>query len=85
MGFGAERKQDTMLTKRQNLEEVMKGGNFGQYDDRLGSKAGETISHRYFRMSRRNLRFVNRYPSEALCEPLFRTNFFLWKKWKGLK
>ncbi|MCH4017735.1 MAG: nucleotidyltransferase family protein [Prevotella sp.] len=67
------------------LEEVMKGGNFGQYDDRLGSKAGETVSHRYFRMSRRNLRFVNRYPSEALCEPLFRTNFFLWKKWKGLK
>ena len=63
------------------LAEIMRGGNFGQYDDRLGSKTGEGKVHRYFRMSLRNMRFVRHYPSEALCEPLFRTWFFFWKAW----
>ena len=63
------------------LEEVMLGGNFGQYDDRLGDKTDEGKVHRYFRMSLRNMRFVKHYPSEAICEPLFRTWFFFWKAW----
>ena len=63
------------------LEEVMRGGNFGQYDDRLGNKTGEGKVRRYFRMSLRNMRFVKHYPSEAVCEPLFRTWFFFWKAW----
>ena len=62
------------------LDEIMRGGNFGQYDDRMGSKAGESKIHRYFRMNLRNLRFVKHYPTEALSEPLFRTWFALWKK-----
>ena len=64
------------------LDEIMRGGNFGQYDDRLGDKTGEGKIHRYFRMSLRNMRFVNHYPSEALCEPLFRTWFWGWKKFR---
>ena len=67
------------------LDEIMRGGNFGQYDDRLGDKVGEGKVHRYFRMSLRNMRFVKHYPSEALCEPLFRTWFWGWKKWNGKK
>lgn len=63
------------------LDEIMRGGNFGQYDDRLGDKTGEGKVHRYFRMSLRNMRFVKHYPSEALCEPLFRACFFFWKMW----
>ena len=63
------------------LEEVMLGGNFGQYDDRLGDKTDEGKVHRYFRMSLRNMIFVRHYPSEAICEPLFRTWFFFWKAW----
>lgn len=63
------------------LDEIMRGGNFGQYDDRLGDKTGEGKVHRYFRMSLRNMRFVKHYPSEANCEPLFRTWFFFWKVW----
>ena len=62
------------------LDEIMRGGNFGQYDDRMGSKAGESKMHRYFRMNLRNLRFVKHYPTEALSEPLFRTWFAVWKK-----
>ena len=66
------------------LDEIMRGGNFGQYDDRLGDKTGEGKVHRYFRMTLRNMRFVKHYPSEAICEPLFRTWFFFWKKWDKL-
>ena len=67
------------------LAEIMRGGNFGQYDDRMGSKAGESKIHRYFRMNLRNLRFVKHYPTEALSEPLFRTWFALWKKIHGIR
>ena len=67
------------------LDEIMRGGNFGQYDDRMGSKIGESKIHRYFRMNHRNLRFVKHYPTEALSEPLFRTWFAVWKKIHGIK
>ena len=67
------------------LDEIIRGGNFGQYDDRMGSKVGESKIHRYFRMNLRNLRFVKHYPTEALSEPLFRTWFAVWKKIHGIK
>lgn len=67
------------------LAEIMQGGNFGQYDTRLGSKENEGKLHRYLRMSLRNLRFAKHYPTEALSEPLFRTWFALWKKIHGIK
>ena len=66
------------------IEEVLIGGNFGQYDKRLGDKSHETVGRRWLRMSVRNMRFVKHYPSEALCEPLFRTWFWMWKRWKGV-
>lgn len=66
------------------LAEIMQGGNFGQFDTRLGSKENEGKLHRYLRMSLRNLRFVKHYPTEALSEPLFRTWFALWKKIHGI-
>ena len=67
------------------LDEIMRGGNFGQYDTRLGSKENEGKLHRYLRMSLRNLRFVKHYPTEALSEPLFRTWFAVWKNIHGIK
>ena len=67
------------------LDEIMQGGNFGQYDTRLGSKENEGKLHRYLRMSLRNLRFVKHYPTEALSEPLFRTWFAVWKKVHGIR
>ncbi len=66
------------------LSEIMCGGNFGQYDERLGSKVGESKFRRYLRMSLRNLRFVRHYPTEALSEPLFRTWFAVWKSGRKL-
>ena len=65
--------------------EIMIGGNFGQYDTRLGNKCNEGRVKKYVRMSVRNLRFVGHYPSEALSEPLFRAWHFLWRKIHGLE
>lgn len=67
------------------LDEIMRGGNFGQYDDRMGDKVDESKIHRYFRMNLRNLRFVKHYPTEALSEPLFRTWFAVWKEIHGIR
>jgi len=61
------------------LYEILQSGNMGHYDTRLGHKEGESVVHRYFRMTRRNMRFVKHYPSEALCEPIFRTWYFFWR------
>lgn len=66
------------------LNEIMRGGNFGQHDTRLGSKEGEGKPRRWLRMSLRNLRFVRHYPLEALSEPFFRTAFWAWKQlWRS--
>ena len=67
------------------LSEIMRGGNFGQYDTRFGSKEDESKLHRYLRMNLRSLGFVKHYPTEALSEPLFRTWFAVSKKIHGVK
>lgn len=62
------------------LSEIMQSGNMGHYDIRLGKTSGEGVIHRYFRMTYRNMRFIRHYPEEALCEPLFRTWYYFWRK-----
>jgi len=62
------------------LSEIMIAGNFGEYDTRYGIRTkGESVAHRYFRITRRNMHFISSYPSEAICEPFFRTWYFFWK------
>lgn len=61
------------------LSEIMKSGNMGHYDTRLGKTNGESVVHRYFRMTRRNFRFIKHYPEEAICEPIFRTWYYFWR------
>ena len=61
------------------LSEIMQSGNMGHYDTRLGKTEGEGIIHRYFRMTRRNMRFLCHYPEESICEPIFRTWYFFWR------
>jgi hypothetical protein len=57
------------------LDEILKGGNFGQYSGL--TKRGMVA--KYFLKIRRNMRFVLQYPAEALCEPFFRTWHFFWR------
>lgn len=59
------------------LEEIMVGGNFGQYDERYGLGKG-FLGHNAQRFFR-DLRLVRFYPAEALSEPMFRTWHFFWR------
>lgn len=57
------------------LNEILKGGNFGKYSGLTQHSTGI----KYFLKHWRNLHFVREYPSEALCEPIFRTWHFFWR------
>lgn len=65
--------------------EVMRGGNFGMYDDKLGEKHGESKLRRNLRMELQNAALLFRYPTEVLCEPFFRTGIYLRRKINGRK
>ena len=59
------------------LNEILQGGNFGQYDERYGFGRG-VIGHNLQRLCR-DLRLMRYYPTEALSEPIFRTWHFFWR------
>lgn len=61
------------------LEEIMKGGNFGQYDTRDAAlKKGGMMKHGVWKL-KRVLRLVRSYPEEALWEPVFRVYHLGWR------
>ena len=61
------------------LEEIMKGGNFGQYDERGKEfKNGGMIKHGLWKL-KRVLRLVSSYPEETLWEPVFRVYHLFWR------
>ena len=62
------------------MEDILHGGNFGQYNPLLDSK---NKARRFFLKSYRTMHFIRLYPSETLCEPIFRTYHFLWRKWRN--
>lgn len=57
------------------LAEILKGGNFGKYS----GLTEHTTVVKYFAKIWRNLHLVREYPSEALCEPVFRTWHCFWR------
>ena len=64
---------------RKLLEEIMKGGNFGQYDERGKEfKNGGMIKHGLWKL-KRVMRLVRSYPEEALWEPVFRVYHLIWR------
>lgn len=65
------------------LSEIMRGGNFGKFDDRnIYVPENEKIK-RGLNNFKRNLRFLRQYPSEVLWMPLWKTWHWGWRKWKG--
>ena len=65
---------------RKLLEEIMKGGNFGQYDTRDAVlKNGGMVKHGVWKL-KRVMRLVRSYPEEALWEPVFRVYHLIWRK-----
>ena len=64
---------------RKLLEEIMKGRNFGQYDERGKEfKNGGMVKHGVWKL-KRVMRLVRSYPEEALWEPVFRVWHLLWR------
>ena len=64
---------------RRLLEEIIKGGNFGQYDTRDAAlKKGGMVKHGVWKL-KRVMRLVSSYPEEALWEPVFRVYHLIWK------
>ncbi len=57
------------------LAEILKGGNFGKYS----GLTKYSVGGKYFAKTWRNLKLVREYPTEALCEPIFRTWHFFWR------
>ena len=61
------------------MEEIMKGGNFGQYDTRDATlKKGGMMKHGIWKL-KRVMRLVSSYPEEALWEPVFRVWHLGWR------
>ena len=64
---------------RKLLEEIMKGGNFGQYDERGKElKNGGMVKHGVWKL-KRVMRLVRSYPEEALWKPVFRVYHLGWR------
>lgn len=65
------------------LDEIMRAGNFGKYDERIVRKQNESHLHKYIRKIKRNLRFIKSYPNEVLWNPIFRLWQYCWRKKNG--
>ena len=64
---------------RKLLAEIMRGGNFGHYDERgKDMRNGGTIPHAVWKL-KRVMKLVSSYPEEALCEPFFRVWHWGWR------
>ena len=65
------------------LDEILRGGNFGKYDDRNEViSIDNKLQHGLFNI-KRNFRYLKHYPSEVLWMPLWRVWHWAWRKWKG--
>ena len=64
---------------RKLLEEIMTGGNFGQYDERGKEfKNGGMMKHGLWKL-KRVMRLVSSYPEEAMWKPVFRVWHLGWR------
>lgn len=64
------------------LSEIMRGGNFGRYDDRNEYFPVDNKIQRGFLNTKRNLCYLKHYPSEVLWMPLWKMWHWCWRKSK---
>lgn len=65
------------------LEEILRGGNFGQYDDRRKRTVQESRFQRGLANMKRNARFFKHYPNEVILSPLWKGWHWCWRKSNG--
>jgi len=62
------------------LSEILRAGNFGQYDSDNAHSADEGELHSFMRKTVRMRKFLAKYPSEVLWSPFFKIWQFFWRK-----
>lgn len=62
------------------LSEIMRAGNFGQYDERNRHAKDENTWQRFVRKTSRSWHFVSHYPSEVLWSPLWKVWHWIWRR-----
>ena len=62
------------------LNEIIQGGNFGQYDKR--TKNHHSQRGRNIQRLKRDARLMWLFPSECIWEPIFRVWHYFWRLWK---
>lgn len=65
------------------LEEILRGGNFGHYDDRIKRVSDKQRWRRGLENAKRNYRFLAHYPNEVIWIPAWKIWHWGWRKWKG--
>ena len=65
------------------LDEIMRGGNFGQHDSRNEWYDKESRIKRGLFHLKRNMRYLKHYPSEVMWIPAWSLWHWCWRKWKG--
>lgn len=62
------------------LSEIMKAGNFGQYDSRIDHSLSGSVCGNFYLRTRHRARFFFRYPSEIVWDIPFRLYHWLWRR-----
>lgn len=65
------------------LDEVLRAGNFGQYDPRIREAHSGGMLKLYMKNVKRISDMVRYYPSEVLWAPFWKIGHFVWRKAKG--
>ena len=61
------------------LDEILAGGNFGKYDERIGNNVNAGGVQKNIQRIYRDLRMAMLFPSESLWEPVFRLYHYFWR------
>ena len=65
------------------LDEILRAGNFGQYDPRIREAHSGGMLKLYMKNVKRISDMVRYYPSEVLWAPFWKIGHFVWSKAKG--
>lgn len=65
------------------LDEIMRSGNFGKYDDRLKNRDDKNLVFFNLVALKRQLRFLKYYPMDIISIPFFKVWHWCWRKRKG--
>lgn len=65
------------------LDEIIKSGNFGKYDEELENRDEDNLIRFNLVALKRQLRFLRYYPMDVISIPLFKIGHWFWRKYNG--